>query len=843
MSALLLENKIKEFKKSKDDLVRHKALLDFGESLIIYCEGMLFGEYRKAGLQIDQIERSLYNCATRPASLGVHWGFVRDLTRNLPESLLGQKFPVKEQLPECSLAVFKFSLLKGAILNKDPELRINTDLHAQVEALAKGRNAPQSGKLAFFNDCFISVRNTFAHPDQVIKKTGEVVNWPLTEEYFLFINPLLENALLEVYEELKPVFFQYPPAQIEIQEVKGQMLTCQVVFDEKTEFENFTIQLDDSVDEDEIVFIDYKNQELYVQNYSRPPQVSSEMALKIAKDEKKKQIVKVLEPLIDKCLLDEELDTSEYFSLKMTAESGYIDEDELKDLIGKVRQKRGLTPQFEVIDSSGDNLLQRFNPWWLKYLSIRGFLKEASVVEKGEDQTVGTKTYVHASLFREFKDYVQFILSESLDKGATDPAWGVKMNNWQQGRMTGYLWARVAPLVSPIDTAYAIILYVPTEGDRLSSVIAEDRGRLQLFLRHQDSDANLLKETSEIIAKFIQTNSKKLLEMNADVGVFPRKWLGYKFFRDDFDAMGGFDNAVKIKVEDYLNDKERYEQKYCIGWLGLPALTENDYYLNDVNFDKALQAGFSTYGSIISRIADFALISGLSVSEAQRKSRIYSRNLDGVLKNLKNQFFELVENETIETQDLKSWQNDAQAHLLYSDYEKLMNELRGSVACPDMLALREISDEDLLSAASNSSDQIRNEFQSAFLSCDISKPEKRPSNLKSYGIYGDMVTLIPKALWVTLGVTLHADGCVRAACAIAGDSKNMKIAQTVDSWVFESEEWHFENSKGDKLLRSNSGRGGMFTAVYRKDSDGMEAIVSCLNQLIGFSKKNGSGVV
>ena len=840
MSALELESKIKEFKSAKGSLARHKALLNFGESLIIYCEGMLFGEYRKEGLLIEQVERNLYNCATRPASLGVHWGFVRDLTKNLPESPLAAKFPLKEKLEACSVAVFKFGLLKGAILNKDASQRITSDFSEKLDELSKGRNVPQAGKLAFFNDCFISVRNIFAHPDQVIKKTGEVVNWPLTDEYFDLINPLMESALVEIYDDLKSVFTQYPAAEVEIIETTGDSLTCKLSLGGG--IEDLTIQLENhiKIDEEELVFVDYEKKQIYVQNYSRPPQVTAEMAAKIAKDEKKKQIIKVLEPLISQCLQDNEIDSTEYFSLKMTAESGYIEEDELKTLIGKVRQRQGLDIQFEIIDSSDGDQVQRFNPWWLKYLSIRKYLVDASVVERGYDQVVGTKTYVHASLFREFKDFLEYILSQSLDKGSEEPVWSIKMNNWQQGRLTSYLWARVSPVVSPIDTAYAIILYVPPEGENLSCGIGEDRARLQLFLRHQDPQGKLLINASEIIQEFIETNKEKLLEMESIVALIPKKWLSYKFFLDDFDAQGGFKNATPIPIKDYLAHEERYKQNYYLAWLSAPPLSEDDFYHHDINFDKQLGETFSIYGSIISRIADSALTLGLNVSEARRISRNYTLTLTQVIDDLKNQFNEKVEEGIISANQFKAWQSEAQSRLFYSDYKKLLLELKKNVKCQDATLSKEPPSESSMPELMGLLDQVRDDWKEVISFSEIGSPsnDKRLACLQKYGILGDEISLLPNALSVILGISFKNDGTSKATCAIVGNSKNAMAEKIANQFIFENDNWHFEDPDGERLLQANSGKGGRFVGVYRADSNDLDSLLECVNQTAIINQSN-----
>lgn len=43
-----------------DPALRHKKLVDISETLLIYLVGILFGEYKKAGSPIEEIEAEFY---------------------------------------------------------------------------------------------------------------------------------------------------------------------------------------------------------------------------------------------------------------------------------------------------------------------------------------------------------------------------------------------------------------------------------------------------------------------------------------------------------------------------------------------------------------------------------------------------------------------------------------------------------------------------------------------------------------------------------------------------------------------------------------------------------------
>ena len=78
-----IEEKAKAAQKETNPGAQHKALLDWGETLLNHCVGFLFGEYKKFQKIIEPVERGLYLAATRSVSLGQQWGFVRDIATNL----------------------------------------------------------------------------------------------------------------------------------------------------------------------------------------------------------------------------------------------------------------------------------------------------------------------------------------------------------------------------------------------------------------------------------------------------------------------------------------------------------------------------------------------------------------------------------------------------------------------------------------------------------------------------------------------------------------------------------------------------------------------------------------
>ena len=84
-----------------------------------------------------------------------------------------------------------------------------------------------------------------------------------------------------------------------------------------------------------------------------------------------------------------------------------------------------------------------------------------------------------------------------------DTKWVYNVNEWQQGRLTGYYWNRIFPEVSPLSSAFNIAFVSGTEGIGIQMGI--DFDRLLMF----DYDPLIVESLMNQWSRLIYNNIKK----------------------------------------------------------------------------------------------------------------------------------------------------------------------------------------------------------------------------------------------------------------------------------------------------------------------------------------------
>lgn len=180
----------------ENEAEHHKKLLDLGESILHYISGILLGEYKRSGEVNLKIESEFYKHSKRMPSLGVFQGFVRLLVQEQRSSILMEKFDKDVIFERFAELVFSYNLLKTVI---DDGADFGFD--DKIIPLRKQSSVKAVGLLEFF-DCFIQIRNTYAHPEEKAGPKHNKRKWPLTDEYFSYINDKLDDAFWEILESL-----------------------------------------------------------------------------------------------------------------------------------------------------------------------------------------------------------------------------------------------------------------------------------------------------------------------------------------------------------------------------------------------------------------------------------------------------------------------------------------------------------------------------------------------------------------------------------------------------------------------------------------------------------------
>ena len=180
-----------ELEKTPDLASEHKLLLDLGETLLTHITGIIFGEYKRNWDIDEALESEFYRNAKKKPSFGVFLGLLRLLMKADGKSVCDEYFEKGKSYPAVSEFVFNYNLLKSEVVNKGQD----SGFAEALEPLKKGRTVASKSGLDFF-ESFVAVRNTYAHPEE--KAKNPLRNWPMGDEYYGLINPLMKEALMEL---------------------------------------------------------------------------------------------------------------------------------------------------------------------------------------------------------------------------------------------------------------------------------------------------------------------------------------------------------------------------------------------------------------------------------------------------------------------------------------------------------------------------------------------------------------------------------------------------------------------------------------------------------------------
>ena len=375
--------------KTKDPAAKHKLLLDLGETFLTYLTGIMFGEYKKKEAILEKLETQLYKNSGRNPSFGVYLSFLRDhLSSGVENSILADKLKKDKKYELVSNFVFEFNLIKENInTGKDEGFTENLDLRR------KGKSIGKKNIFDFF-ETFITIRNIYAHPEEKAGPKNIKRKWPLGGEYYQFINPLLQSSLIEIINDFE-VLQQYKPIftkALDDKNKKGKFILevgkKETIFDK-----NLSTGKINSIITDTRYLIDDQD-EIYVKLFKSLPAVNAKVAGEIIHEEKAKIMEPHLLEIIHSKLSDDgRIDEMEYLVLNDTANSAFISEEKLFELIDKKRNELNIDATLGTPENKGSLFIQvkddvkkiSFNPWWMYYLSMISKLDKA-VVKKEKDK-------------------------------------------------------------------------------------------------------------------------------------------------------------------------------------------------------------------------------------------------------------------------------------------------------------------------------------------------------------------------------------------------------------------------------------------------------------------------
>jgi len=356
-----------QLQSSSDPKAIHKSLLDLAEGLLDYLIAFIFGEYKQSSFISEKLEAEFYKNTSRQVSAGVKVGFLRLLSTQFNNSVLSKKINVKNKYLSAGDFALTFDLLK--IIIDDGH---DSGFSKQLEKLRKGRSRKQIGINEFY-DNFIRVRNIYAHPENKAGGKKSPRDWPLNNDFFNIINPVLRSSLFEIIDDLS-VIKSFRPILIEDIHPVEKKVDAKMEVGEKEVAVTISLSKDilKEIVSQERYLLDEKDK-IFAQLFLNAiPPLDPQVAEKIIRSEKSKieepRLVKTIIGMLD----DKTIDHMEYFVLKDTATRAFISEDRLKELITKAKNKLGIPGTLDdiLVESKPFDDHPRFNPWWLNYFAL-----------------------------------------------------------------------------------------------------------------------------------------------------------------------------------------------------------------------------------------------------------------------------------------------------------------------------------------------------------------------------------------------------------------------------------------------------------------------------------------
>jgi len=797
---IVLAHPLTEIAKCKDAASQHKAILDLGETLLIYLTGILFGEYKRYWPVNEKIEAELYKNAKRKPSFGVFLGFLRSLVKADGESILDHLFHKKLQLEAVSEFVFVYDLLTKVINQGQDD-----SFQVEIDKLKKERSSSARVLLNFY-DSFISMRNNYAHPDDKAKNPER--KWPLGEDYYNIANPYALAGLEELIAN-SVVITEYRPILVE--ELDQIKLNGRVLF----EVGNISDEQSISIEADNVelltsgsrFIVNNENLPFCRLYYNEIPQLNPIVAKNIISQEKAKMLEPVLIGMINEYLRDDgEIDEDEYLSLRLTAQSGGVHDKELNQIISAARRKSGMSPEFDIIEShQTKDTGPIFNPWWINYFSLRNGIsdlfdeKKISDVRKGKVEEQGSSEYFHRLVWSEISDYTLLNKEKYLDDETQN--WTLDVNQWQQGRLTGYYWARLYPEKSPIGAIYHIALVVNERDTTAALGIHDDH---LACLQSKEQNIDLVKNVSNICVKFLEENRHEFDNVAIKVqgwfsSFMPQDNRIFSLFPHEFiPSRGGWSRLYNLH--------EYYEKIHCLAQEGKFIICGmgTSSSLNSDEIQRSHMIGLKLISGIISRITDFALEKGITLDQRDISGNNYSQIKESLKLQVISKIRELTIDSIIDSTRYQQIIDTVfETKLRYQDFlaiKEILEQqgitfLDGSYINRLSLEQTESMDSIFDRFIDDCGSNIKNLFDS---------PKRREDLLLKSHLYA--IRLREDKITAMIGFRWTNTNQVYSILQFEGHRNNFGQVDAFSEWVAHNPNWNSIEPDGSYRLNLNSGR-------------------------------------
>ena len=485
-----------QLKKTTITAFKHQILITLMEQIVAHLCTFTLGEYRKSGLYDFKIEKFLHD-NKKAESLGNYVRLIRELSvlfkkenyNSILNYLLNEK--TYSELFDF-IDVFKVIHKTTIETGEFDQIKIDKTL--------KGHTKKQISILEFFNE-YTTFRNKVAHP---LENNRAI--FPINDEnYYLYFTPLLEQcySLIVTHfqelwsyknfiitskteDELHLISEDQEPIHISLPLVTEYEVNQKVFYkiDEDLFLSDWkklvvpnqkAIQEIEELNQNKIEELNQNNLKEYIVSFLEDGEINLEelntietiakTKLGISKSEVKKIISEVGTslgindpfPEVDTrfiTLLDNALKNKTYneFVLKLTGQQFGVDsiayEKILKERLYFLQIDR------EEITSKNQNAFTRHDvinsqkirsaQQWMHSLKLFNSLSKESFFNTtpGYSEIFNTKEFWHKNAFIDIQNYVEDQLQKLTISSDTD-LWETKINNWQQGNLTGYIWCSI----------------------------------------------------------------------------------------------------------------------------------------------------------------------------------------------------------------------------------------------------------------------------------------------------------------------------------------------------------------------------------------------------------------
>ncbi len=597
---------------TSDLAAEHKLLLDLGETLLTHITGIIFGEYKRHWKIDEKLEAEFYRNAKRKPSFGIFLNLLRKLIKAEGQSVFDEFFEKGKAYTAISDFVFNYELLKNSVVNQG----YDNGFEPVLEPLRKGRTVARKNALQFF-DAFIAVRNTFAHPEE--KAKNPLRSWPLGEEYYLIINPLLRAALIELISAMHVLSSHRPVLVKDLDDLHGKG-----VFVEEVGSKGRALQLDltaedlDFLNTDVRYVLDHNNRFAGKFYQSEIPQVNQKVAQQVVEQEKARMMEPVLLEIIGQKLDDGVIDELEYLVLKDTAFTSFISEDRLRDLIEKVKSSKGIEGDVYV-ESKDSSFRPMLNPHWLAHFAML----HDSTVEQSDNCL--DPSNLHRNLWRQISNYIEYLVHNHLDNEFVQ--WKIKPNKYQIGRLSFTYWGQIYPTHSPFQNGFSIGFIV---AKKFSWVKAKKHNPLREKLEQP------------CILLYTTLNNKFMDDVDYD-GTLQKEYARINFElllreREILERLGGFTNALSYRtgdihtLEDYFKEKSDCEDDENL-WIYSKIWNGKDFLVNDsfdpdrtCKIEKEILTYLALFSNSVLTVNEFAETHGFNAEQVRALQDKVTRN-------------------------------------------------------------------------------------------------------------------------------------------------------------------------------------------------------------------------